>query len=189
MTARVEVRRGYFAPDELESFLEASRDKRERLGWMTMSDMGFRLKESLGLTIGEASGISVRLVGKGGRVRRVPTTSRVRKLAEELLQAGQVGGAEPIWKCGPRSVQHRFERALRRSGVPKKKLCVHSLRHTYATRCLTAGIDIHRVGVLLGHRSTLTTTGYLHHDERSLKEAADSLDRMEERRAAEAQTD
>ncbi len=38
----------------------------------------------------------------------------------------------------------------------------HRWRHTYATELVLAGIDIHLVQRLLGHRSVISTVGYTH---------------------------
>ena len=43
---------------------------------------------------------------------------------------------------------------------PKKKISCHSLRHSYATHMLEAGVDILELQHYLGHTSLLTTVGY-----------------------------
>lgn len=42
----------------------------------------------------------------------------------------------------------------------KKKISTHSLRHSYATHLIEAGVDLLEVQKILGHRSILTTTQY-----------------------------
>ncbi len=42
----------------------------------------------------------------------------------------------------------------------KKKITPHSLRHSYATHLIEAGVDLLEVQKILGHRSILTTTKY-----------------------------
>ena len=44
----------------------------------------------------------------------------------------------------------------------KKKITPHSLRHSYATHLIEAGVDILEVQKILGHRSILTTAKYTH---------------------------
>lgn len=44
----------------------------------------------------------------------------------------------------------------------KKKITPHSLRHSYATHLIEAGVDLLEVKNILGHQSILTTARYTH---------------------------
>ena len=61
----------------------------------------------------------------------------------------------------PRTFQDLFKRCVKRAGIADANF--HSLRHTYATRCLEEGMDVVTVSRLLGHASpSITLDKYGH---------------------------
>jgi len=68
------------------------------------------------------------------------------------------------------SLQSAFVRAVKQSGV-HKRAHVHTLRHSYATHLLEAGVTLRLIQEYLGHTSPQTTAIYTHLT-RELREAA-----------------
>jgi integrase len=116
--------------------------------------------------------------------RRAPADSCGRPHAKHSAarERARARGVDPVDRCrsglvvpGPKGApihggnfgKRQWKRACEDAGVDAT---VHALRHTYASRLVTAGVSIARVRQLLGHVSIVTTERYAHlqddgHDE------------------------
>jgi len=56
---------------------------------------------------------------------------------------------------------------------------IHTLRHSFATHLLEAGVDIHTIQRLMGHGHVSTTTLYFHLAQSRLTSATSPLDLLE----------
>ncbi len=62
---------------------------------------------------------------------------------------------------GPRTFDYRFKKLLDISGIPR--INFHALRHTFATRCIVAGVDVKSLSEILGHANvSITLSTYVH---------------------------
>ena len=75
------------------------------------------------------------------------------------------------------SVQSAFHRAVLRSGIVKRAH-VHTLRHSYATHLLEAGVNLRIIQDALGHRSARTTQIYTHLTSESRATLTDPLNQL-----------
>lgn len=110
-------------------------------------------------------GYWLRVTGKGRRVRMVPLE---RPVAQWVMSAhgwafpsNRIPGAHVTPDC----VARRLKRIL--SGYS-----AHTLRHHYATEAYQESGDLLATQLLLGHRSPVTTIGYVQQDPARLRKAA-----------------
>lgn len=67
----------------------------------------------------------------------------------------------------PRTMQNRFKTYLQESNIDDANF--HSLRHTFATRCIELGFDVKTLSEILGHSSVKTTLDRYVHSSMNLK--------------------
>ena len=61
----------------------------------------------------------------------------------------------------PKTLENRYKKILKESNIPY--INFHSLRHTFASRCIEVGFDIKSLSEILGHSSVSTTLNlYVH---------------------------
>jgi len=143
----------------------------------TIYSCGLRLLEGVYLKVGAIDGERKMLhirQGKGNKDRYVPLPDNTLKMLRDhwsthrhpvwLFPAPTRAGVplssatQPMDESG---VQRAFKAALQESGV-HKEASVHTLRHSYATHLLEAGVNLRLIQAYLGHSSPQTTALYTH---------------------------
>ncbi len=93
--------------------------------------------------------------------RKIPLSDELEKLLLPYWnhQEGYViKGRKPM---EPRTYQNKFQKYLQSAGVKKKNF--HILRHTFATNCISNGVDIKSLSEILGHSDVkITLNRYVH---------------------------
>ena len=111
-------------------------------------------------------------------MRRVPVPENAQHWAAALRDAG---GEELIWSLpgrnpcyGVGAFRRRYYHALEKvEGV--RELSPHCCRHTYITRLQARGVSLELIARLAGHASIVTTEGYTHTSEETLKRVVETL--------------
>ena len=103
---------------------------------------------------------------KTGKPIEVTITDMARKWMPEREGEGRVFRLPTLM-----SICNILGRWTKAAGI-KKKITFHCARHTFATTCLSAGIDIYTVSKLLGHSEVRTTQIYAEVVGRKKREAA-----------------
>lgn len=140
---------------------------------------GLRISEALSLKVGDVTGDSLRILGKGGKERQVPLLAVVKKAIDAYLALSPYANGEatqPLFlgargkKLQPAVFQRTIQTMRRRMGLPES-LTPHALRHAFATHLLSRGAELRDIQELLGHSSLSTTQRYTHVDAARLLEA------------------
>ncbi|MDR0691490.1 MAG: site-specific integrase [Prevotellaceae bacterium] len=70
----------------------------------------------------------------------------------------------------PETFRIYYRKLMAKLGLPRMKF--HGLRHSFATRCINANVDIKTVSVLLGHSNVSTTLNVYTHPDLEQKKSA-----------------
>ncbi|MDB5987615.1 MAG: site-specific tyrosine recombinase XerD [Nevskia sp.] len=122
----------------------------------------------------------VRLIGKGGKERLVPTGEAAIDALRAWLRHGRgelLGSESADWvfltRRGEVMTRQNFWLLIKRHAVAAgihSALSPHTLRHAFATHLLERGADLRAVQTLLGHADLSTTQIYTHVARARLKE-------------------
>lgn len=96
-------------------------------------------------------------------VRTIPITDDLHRILVRLSSEGGSGfllsGTEDFVR--PPTYSYRYHQVLKKLTIPD--LNYHSLRHTFATRCIEAGMDEKSLSEILGHANvSITLNTYVH---------------------------
>ena len=182
--------------DEVRKTLNNIRLLRYRVCLTTIYCCGLRLSEATHLKVEDIDSargfINVRqskgLMGKKDRIVPLPqkTLALLRKQWKShknkvwIFPAAGHGGTNMPLATTPisnNSVQVAFRKALKNAGI-NKKATVHTLRHSWATHLLEAGINLRLIQTWLGHSSPNTTSVYTHLTEKAKTVAAKTINEL-----------
>ncbi len=169
----LKIRKTYPLPEvlsvsEVKAIFAQIGNRKHKAILMTIYACGLRISEAINLRVSDIDSerMLVRIgQGKGRKDRQVILPANLLTVLrdycheyhpENFLFGGAEGG-----QYSTRSIQAIFRRAVKRAGI-RKKVSVHSLRHSYATHLLDQGTDIRYIQALLGHKHLSTTQIYTH---------------------------
>jgi len=172
--------------EEVKSILSQVNTPHNYAYLQTIYSCGLRLQEGLYLEVSDIDGkrnmIHVHR-GKGARHRYVPLpratyqllrkywlTHKNRKLIFPAVGRGHKKGPISTIPMSIEGVQGAFRRAKHEVGI-KKRASIHTLRHSYATHLLEAGVNLRVIQKNLGHSNIETTMIYLHLTNKGMEDA------------------
>lgn len=107
--------------------------------------------------------LTITLPKSAASVRTIPLTSQMAFLCGKMCKQNKnyyvVTGTEKYME--PRALQYRFSKYTKMCGL--EQVHFHTLRHTFATRCVEAGFEIKTLSEILGHSNpSVTLQRYVH---------------------------
>jgi len=170
---------------EVATLLRRVRRPEVRMSSLMMYTCGLRVSEAIHLRAEDID--SQRMVvcvraGKGDQDRNVPlprqTLMRLRAYWAKHRPAPWLfpssSGKDPVRRT---TVGRCLKAALDESGIKKPASC-HTLRHSYATHLLEAGVNLKAIQAFLGHRSLKSTMIYLHLTQPLLEEVHKTINTL-----------
>jgi site-specific recombinase XerD len=164
--------------EEVKRLLASATPLHNQVYFATVYSLGLRLHEALYLQVSDIDGQRLQVHvhrGKGAKDRYVPLpndtlallrtywkTHRHRLWLFPATGRDQKQSSSATSPMSRSSVQGAFRKAKHRAGITKLGVAIHTLRHSYATHLLEAGVNPRLIQRYLGHTQLETTMVYLH---------------------------
>ena len=180
--------------DAVRSILKTARMPQVKAFLTTVYSCGLRLSAALSLEVSDIDRERMTLRvrdGKGSRERYIPLphstyevlreywkTHRNPRLIFPGLGRNRDQGRTAQKPMAITSVQGALRRVMSQLPKIQKHVTMHTLRHSYATHLLEAGVNIRLVQQYLGHSSLVTTMIYLHVTDLGNDDASGRINRL-----------
>jgi site-specific recombinase XerD len=164
-------RRPALSVRETWALLNSVKVLQHRSALTTIYLCGLRISECVSLQIGDVHFDESRIHvhrSKGAKSRYIPLARKTLNLLKTQWDSHQgkifiFPSKSNLDAAGiPSTLNKVFKLAASEAGITKRGICVHSLRHSYATHLLDLGVPTEHVKVLMGHSNITTTEKYLH---------------------------
>ena len=178
-------------PEEVASLLEAAPGPKWRAALSVAYGSGLRASEVVSLKISDIDSERMRIrveQGKGRRDRDALLSPHLLGVLRDWWKLAR----PPVWlfpnqhtpinPVTARSLNRAFHLAARKAGI-RKAVCLHTLRHCFATHLLEQKVDVRVIQVLLGHKKLETTAVYAHVAAKTLDGVESPLDLLQVRSA------
>jgi len=170
--------------EEIIKILNATENIKHKAILMTIYSAGLRISELVNLKIKDIDSerMQIRVVQAKGKKDRYTllgekTLEILRKYVSEYKPKNWLFEGMKGEQYSTSSIQANLKIAVDKVGI-KKRVTVHTLRHSFATHLLEAGTDIRYIQSLLGHSSGKTTEIYTHVTTKGFEQIKSPLDKL-----------
>ena len=172
----------YLTREEIDSVFESAANGKNPLRdtalFELMYSAGLRISETLGIKLSQLDLDNEWLtpIGKGNKQRLVPLGSKAKENLKAWIELGRPlthpttdniilnSRGKPMSRMGAWKIVQQHTMHL------SKQVSPHTFRHSFATHCLEAGMDLRVLQELLGHADISTTQIYTHIDKEFIKQ-------------------
>lgn len=173
--------------DEVERLLDATEDLKYKAMFATMYSSGMRVSEVIHLHYDDISrtNMQIHVRDTKNRMDRYTILSKrnLDLLTEYWFRKGRPKGILfPNKFTGQYLTVGTLEQVMRRSAAEAelpKGVSPHSLRHSFASHLMEAGVEQRHIQALLGHRDPKSTEVYLHVSNKTIMGIRSPFDREE----------
>ena len=174
----------YLTLDQSTELLDSVDGKNQERDYCILTlflNCGLRISELVGLNLNDISEDTLRVLGKGNKVRILYLNDACREALNSYLAVrrpitGRDANALFLSSRNERvsrsTVHAMVKKRLSAAGIDSSEYSSHKLRHTAATLMLQNGVDVRAVQEVLGHDHLNTTEIYTHVDNEGLRTAA-----------------
>jgi integrase/recombinase XerD len=170
--------------EEVVQILNATDNLKHKTIFMTIYSAGLRISEAINLKVKDIDSkrMQIRVEQAKGKKDRYTllgekTLEVLRKYVSEYKPQVWLFEGQKGEQYSSSSIQANLKIAVDKTGI-KKRVTVHTLRHSFATHLLEAGTDIRYIQSLLGHSSGKTTEIYTHITTRGFGQIKSPLDKL-----------
>ena len=172
----------YLTREEVDSVFESAAKGKNALRDTALIELmysaGLRISEALGIKLSQLDLDNEWLtpIGKGNKQRLVPLGSKAKENLKNWIELGRPlthpttdniilnARGKPMSRMGAWKIVQQHTMHL------TKQVSPHTFRHSFATHCLEAGMDLRVLQELLGHADISTTQIYTHIDKEFIKQ-------------------
>ena len=174
----------YLTLDQSTELLDAVDGKNQERDYCILTlflNCGLRISELVGLNLNDINEDTLRILGKGNKVRILYLNDACQDALNTYLAVrrpitGRDSNALFLSSRNERvsrsTVHAMVKKRLTAAGIDSSEYSSHKLRHTAATLMLQNGVDVRAVQEVLGHDHLNTTEIYTHVDNEGLRVAA-----------------
>lgn len=151
-----------FTLQQIQRMLNSGAYRRTRAMIAVGYYQGFRVSQIAAIHARDIdfSADTIRTIAKGSKERHLPLHPEIRALAYDMPRNNWWFPSPNGGHIKPASVTDAIGNAIRRAGITDPKLTPHSLRHSFGSELVDAGVDIRVVQELMLHEDLSTTQIY-----------------------------